>query len=120
MSSALRGGGDTSKAGLFRTRVGSLIADLSGLYEPGKNHGHHSGGKKLHLDCQATHINPKDLYVGWIEQCRCYRCAEFEVWDMLRMPPLNRNRPTQCSQHKRSPVKECFKEIRPMHLNIVE
>jgi hypothetical protein len=89
-------GSNTSDSDLFRTRIGSLVADTFGLYENGD--GHHSGGQSLHKYCVANDINPKSLYIGWFELCPCHRCAEWEIWNKLK-PSLNQKQPARCRRH---------------------
>lgn len=100
-------GSNTSDSPLFRTRIGALVADAFGLYTDVKNGGHHSGGQSLHRYCLEHRINPKSLYIGWVEDCKCHRCAETEVWDRLA-PSLNKNKPADCPKHAENTIKECF------------
>src|SRR4051794_8723530 len=65
-------GGNTSTSERFRTRMGDLIADMFGFYSSAT--GHHSGGQSLNAYCKEDKINPKKLYVGWLERCDCRRC----------------------------------------------
>jgi len=44
-------------------------------------------------------LNPKDLYIGWVENCNCVRCAESYIYELLE-PKLNVNRPPTCKEHK--------------------
>ena len=89
-------GSNTGKSRRFRTRIGDLIADMFGFF--GDDTGHHSGGQSLHEYCKGNHLNPKNLYIGWVEKCRCVRCVENSVYDRLK-PLLNKNRPTRCKEH---------------------
>ncbi|MBA7677076.1 hypothetical protein ES703_85324 [subsurface metagenome] len=89
-------GSNTGKSKRFRTRIGDLIADMFGFF--GDDTGHHSGGQSLHEYCKRHRLNPKDLYIGWVEKCSCVRCAENKVYDQLK-PLLNKNRPTRCKEH---------------------
>jgi len=89
-------GSNTGKSKRFRTRIGDLIADMFGFF--GTETGHHSGGQTLHGYCKRNRLNPKKLYIGWMENCSCVRCAENQAYDQLK-PSLNRNRPTQCKEH---------------------
>jgi hypothetical protein len=89
-------GGNTSTSNRFRTRMGDLIADIFGFFGGGS--GHHSGGQSLHDYCREHKINPKKLYVGWIERCDCRRCAENTIFDQMT-PQLNKKRPGYCRTH---------------------
>ena len=89
-------GSNTGKSKRFRTRIGDLIADMFGFF--GDDTGHHSGGQSLHAYCKENHLNPKKLYIGWVEKCSCVRCMENRVYDQLK-PLLNKNRPTRCKEH---------------------
>lgn len=89
-------GSNTGGSKRFRTRVGDLIADMFGFFS--SETGHHSGGQSLFLFCKKNNVNPKDLYIGWIKNCNCVRCAENEIYERFR-PSLNRNRPAQCKKH---------------------
>jgi len=89
-------GGNTGKSARFRTRIGDLIADVFGFF--GNETGHHSGGRSLHEWCRREKVNPGRLYIGWAEDCNCVRCAENELYDLLR-PSRNKNRPYRCKDH---------------------
>jgi len=89
-------GSNTGKSKRFRTRIGDLIADMFGFF--GSETGHHSGGQTLNKYCKENNLNPKKLYIGWVERCRCVRCAENEIFDNLE-PFLNKNRPSRCKEH---------------------
>ncbi len=89
-------GSNTGKSKRFRTRIGDLIADMFAFF--GDDTGHHSGGQSLHNYCKRSHTNPKNLYIGWAEKCRCVRCVENKIYDQLK-PRLNKNRPTRCKEH---------------------
>jgi hypothetical protein len=94
---ALYVGSNTGKSGRFRTRIGDLIADLFGFFS--KETGHHSGGQSLYDHCKKNQINPKSLYIGWLEECKCERCEENELYDTLK-PLLNKKRPSICTVHQ--------------------
>ena len=89
-------GGNTSTSERFRTRMGDLIADIFGFYSEAT--GHHSGGQSLNDYCRKHNINPKTLYVGWLERCECRRCAEIELFERFE-PKLNKKRPSYCKSH---------------------
>lgn len=89
-------GGNTSTSERFRTRMGDLIADLFGFY--GGATGHHSGGQSLNQYCRKHRISPKSLYVGWLDRCRCRRCAEIGLFEQFH-PKLNKKRPSCCKVH---------------------
>jgi hypothetical protein len=88
-------GGNTGKSGRFRTRIGDLIADIYGFY--GKK-GHHSGGMSINKFCRRYNINPDNLYISWTRDISCSRCAENEVYDLLRKNDnlQNSKRPNRC------------------------
>ncbi len=89
-------GGNTGKSKRFRTRIGDLIADMFGFF--GDDTAHHSGGQTLHKYCMDKRVSPKNLYIGWLEKCKCVRCAENKVYDELQ-PLLNKKRPSRCREH---------------------
>ena len=89
-------GSNTSGSRLFRTRIGSLIADIFGFY--GGDKGHHSGGQSIHGYCLKREIDPKMLYLGWQEDVECQRCSEAELYFYLE-PKLNKKRPAKCNIH---------------------
>jgi len=91
-------GSTTGMVPRFRTRIGDLIADMFGFFQP--QSGHHSGGMSLHGYCKQKNTNPKKLYIGWLENCQCVRCAEYFFWDLLS-PELNVKRPPKCEEHNR-------------------
>jgi hypothetical protein len=96
-SIALYVGSNTGKSRRFRTRIGDLLADAFGLFVEGWT-GHSSGGQWIHYYCKDAGLSPKDLFIGWIDNCRCLRCAENFVFDYLE-PELNRKRPSRCVTH---------------------
>lgn len=89
-------GSNTGRSKRFRTRIGDLIADMFGFF--GDETGHHSGGETIYDYCKKEQLNPKKLYIAWVENCGCVRCVENKVYDELG-PSLNKNRPTQCKEH---------------------
>lgn len=89
-------GSNTSDSPLFRRRVGSLVADIFGLYS--HERGHHSGGKSINWYCQAQGLDPRELYIGWLESVECHRCAEVKLYETLG-PELNKVRPARCNSH---------------------
>ena len=89
-------GSNTEKGARFRTRIGDLIIDMFGFYQ--SQSGHSSGGKCLHEYCIKNNINPKHLYIGWLDECNCTRCAEFKWYDLLT-PERNRKKPPSCKDH---------------------
>lgn len=91
-------GSNTGKSNRFRTRVGDMIADMFGFF--GMATGHHSGGQKLYKYCMEQQLNPKELHLGWVEECSCVRCAENAAYDQFRPTLINKNRPTRCTEHK--------------------
>jgi len=93
-------GSTTGKSGRFRTRIGDLIADLFGFFN--EETGHHSGGQTLYDYCQKNQIDPKNLYIGWLEKCECSRCEENRWFDAFGpFVLLNKKRPTRCKKkHK--------------------
>jgi len=90
-------GSNTGKSERFRTRIGDLIADMFGFF--GDETGHHSGGQSLHRYCTENQLNPKKLYIGWVEKCACSRCTENKLYDQLH-PLKNKSRPPRCKVHK--------------------
>ena len=90
-------GSNTGKSKRFRTRIGDLIADMFGFF--GAETGHHSGGRTLHEYCKENGLNPKRLYLAWVKECGCMRCAENELFDQLQ-PRLNKNKPPRCMEHR--------------------
>lgn len=91
-------GSNTGKSPRFRTRIGDLIADMFGFYQIQADTGHSSGGRSLHLYCKDRDLNPKKLYIGWLRECNCVRCAENYIFDLLD-PRLNIKRPPTCKRH---------------------
>jgi len=89
-------GSNTSTSQRFRTRVGDLIADMFGFFTT--ETGHHSGGQSLHQFCKEHGVNPRNLYIGWVQHCECPRCLENKVYNGLK-PRLNRNKPAKCKKH---------------------
>lgn len=89
-------GSNTGVSARFVTRLGDLIADAFGFYGGGT--GHSSGGASLHAYCCQEGINPQQLYVGWITNCQCQRCAEGFLHEWLE-PELNKNKPPRCGKH---------------------
>lgn len=85
-------GSNTGRSSGLCTRVGDLIADMFGFFW------HSSGGQSLYNYCKEKKLNPKRLYIGWVENCGCFRCAENYIYDLLK-PELNRRRPAKCKQH---------------------
>lgn len=90
-------GSNTGASPRFRTRVGDLIADMFGFF--GNQTGHHSGGISIHEYCKQNNLHPKSLYIGWVSNCGCIRCAESYIHELLD-PELNRNRPPKCKRHQ--------------------
>ncbi len=76
--------------------MGDLIADAFGFF--GERTGHSSGGVSLFDYCQENDISPKELYIGWVDNAQCPRCAENYVYDDLE-PRLNLRRPSKCNIH---------------------
>ncbi len=89
-------GSNTGKSKRFITRIGDLVADMFGLF--GSETGHHSGGQTLHEYCRKNNINPKMLFIGWLKNCICVRCAEVEIYKSLK-PLLNSRIPPSCKIH---------------------
>ena len=79
-------GSTTGESERFRTRIGDLIADMFGFYNNNKI-GHHSGGQALHKYCVKHNINPKELYISWLQSCSCRRCMENKIFDQLEDRP---------------------------------
>jgi hypothetical protein len=73
-----------------------LVADIFGFWCD--DTAHHSGGMSVYNYCYKHRINPKLLYIGWLEGCRCVRCTENALYDRYQ-PLLNRNRPPKCKVH---------------------
>lgn len=92
-------GSNTGKSARFRTRIGDLIADAFGFF--GAETGHSSGGQHIHEFCRDNALNPKELFIGWVDNCRCLRCAENYLYAFLE-PELNINRPNRCGSHPES------------------
>lgn len=88
-------GSNTGKSPRFRTRIGDLIADLFGFFG---STGHSTGGQSLRAFCQQNGIHPNALFIGWITECECNRCAEGDLFRSLR-PQLNKKRPPRCPAH---------------------
>lgn len=76
----------------LRDRIGDLIADMFGFFF------HHSGGQSIYYYCKEENLNPKELYIGWLEKCGCMRCAENYYYNLLE-PKLNINKPSKCREH---------------------
>lgn len=89
-------GSNTSTSQRFRTRIGDILADMFGFFTDAT--GHHSGGQSIYKFCRERKINPKDLFIGWMETCGCSRCAENEEYESLQ-PLLNKKRPARCGRH---------------------
>lgn len=89
-------GSNTGKSKRFRTRTGDLIADIFGFY--GEETSHSSGGKRINKYCKLYQIDPKKMYIGWIEYCDCQRCAEIRIYNIFH-PKLNHSRPPKCDEH---------------------
>ena len=90
-------GGNTGRSPRFRTRIGDLVADVFGFFSNAT--GHHSGGQSINAFCRENKLNPKGLFIGWLEGCECARCAENELFERLD-PKLNKNRPARCRSHR--------------------
>jgi hypothetical protein len=91
-------GGLTGDSRRFRTRVGDLLIDLFGFY--GEETGHSSGGRSLDSHCESEDRARTDLWIGWVEDVPCGRCAEIETYDDLK-PRLNKIRPPWCVKHRK-------------------
>lgn len=92
-------GANSRNPQLFRKRVGDLVADVFGFFSPGiPNGGHHIPVQRLHDYCKDEQLNPKQLYIGWVENCDCVRCVEGSVYEELD-PLLNINHPPKCNDH---------------------
>jgi len=99
-------GGNTGRSVRFRTRIGDLIADIFGFFSD--ETGHHSGGITIYKYLKSkkvqsrnsgrSWIHPKQLWIGWLEDCGCVRCEENRVYDELK-PELNQKRPNKCKKH---------------------
>jgi hypothetical protein len=89
-------GSNTGKSKRFRTRIGDLIADMFGFF--GEETGHHSGGQTLYKYCKESSLNPKNLFIGWLTNCKCQRCEENAIYNQLQ-PSLNKSRPPKCNRH---------------------
>jgi hypothetical protein len=89
-------GGSTGLAPRFRTRIGDLIADMFGFFCD--QTGHHSGGQSLHSHCREHALDPKNLWIGWV-QGNCGRCLEVALHDKLE-PELNKKKPPACTRHR--------------------
>jgi hypothetical protein len=96
-------GSNTGKSPRFRTRIGDLIADMFGFFgeSTGQSSGHSSGGVSLHDYCVEERLTPKQLFICWVDNCTCLRCAETYVCGWLE-PKLNKNRPPRCREHQES------------------
>jgi hypothetical protein len=67
-------GSTTGKSQRFRTRMGDMIADLFGFFDPSsKGLGHSSGGRSLYAYCNqlGNPLDPMSLYVSWVTHCEC-------------------------------------------------
>lgn len=96
-------GSNTGKSDRFCTRIGDLLADAFGFF--GGETGHSSGGKSLHDYCVRHQVSPKSLWIAWVANCDCVRCAESFVHEHLG-PQLNRKTPPKCKLH---PAQKSFK-----------
>ena len=87
--------------GVLRKRVGDLIADTLGFFieKNGRMLAVHSaGGQSLYRYCRAEKLLPRTLYIGWIENCSCLRCAEdFAIYWLE--PSLNKINSPKCKEH---------------------
>lgn len=90
-------GSNTGKSKRFITRIGDLIADMFGFF--GTETGHHSGGITINCYCKENNINPKLLYIGWLKECDCVRCAEYALYQRFKQTLLNKKRPPKCIEH---------------------
>lgn len=90
-------GSNTGESMRFRTRIGDLIADMFGFF--GAETCHHSGGKAIHKYCNVNNLNPKKLYIGWVENCDCVRCTENNLYTQFQSFLLNKKRPPRCNEH---------------------
>jgi hypothetical protein len=77
-----------------RNRLGDLIATMFGItYQ-------HSGGETGYQWCKEQKLNPKELYIGWLEgQAQCVKCTESIFYDRFH-PKWNKKRPS-CKKHNR-------------------
>ncbi len=91
-------GSTTGNTKRFRTRIGDLIADIFGFF--GGQTGHHSGGITLYNYCKQQQINPRTLYLGWVENVKCERCLEKDLYKSLD-PKCNRSKPPRCKIHNK-------------------
>jgi hypothetical protein len=90
-------GGNTRNPDRFRMRVGALLADAFGFYNPKIKQGH-AGGRSIHKWCLHNEVNPLDLYLAWITGSECHRCLECRLYQGLE-PKLNRSSPAKCKTH---------------------
>lgn len=104
-------GGQSSMSRILRPRLGDLIADLFGFFDPDaigrkSSWGHHSGGARLFCYCVAEGIKPSNLYLAWRELSdgKCVRCAEIALFEKYQ-PLLNAKRPSACKCPKKSKAK---------------
>jgi hypothetical protein len=89
--------GSTERSGGLRERTGELIVTMLGFFGV-KGQRRHSGGESLHEYCKNRRLNPKELYLGWME-CDCPTCAEYILYHQLN-PKLNRITPKYSYEHK--------------------
>lgn len=87
-------GSNTGRSKRFRTRIGDLIADIFGFFST--DTGHHSGGQTLHKHFKKKKLDPLNVYIAWLKECSCMRCAENEMYDKFKATLLNKNRPARC------------------------
>jgi|HubBroStandDraft_5_1064220.scaffolds.fasta_scaffold01051_19 hypothetical protein len=90
-------GGNTQNPNRFRMRVGALLADAFGFYNPKIPKGH-AGGRSIHRWCFDNSENPLDLHIAWVEGSACHRCLECRLCQALK-PRLNRSNPAKCKTH---------------------
>lgn len=93
----LYAGSNTGKSPRFCTRIGDLVADMFGFFQI--DSGHSSGGESLYCYCKGNKINPKELYISWVVNCDCVRCAEDFVIEFLK-PRLNKIKAPKCKEHR--------------------
>jgi hypothetical protein len=99
-------GGNTSQSPYFRTRIGSLIADLFGFFNESEMKGHHTGAMSVHQWCRANGVHPSKLFIGWVKPGPCHRCLEYYLYLKFSVEPnrlLNVKAPAECKDHERYP-----------------
>lgn len=81
----------------FRTRIGELVGAMFGFYNWETTA--HPAGAEIYEYCLKESINPKQLWMSWVENCACLRCAERFMYRIYE-PKCNLVSPPYCRQHE--------------------